>query len=875
MEIWNTFDTVIENGLSFTKVKKGYDTYEDTTGIIYFHDMDWNYAGYIDLYVSTCYYKHKTHLLYTSIRLDDTGSVAEFNTPMFIDSYDNVPSVNNYLFWSENSFTSESGDTNIIVKEHTEYKLREKEQVKPIDNSQDWTDTGRYRDDPTFEPIIDSCHCGAEYQWLLNGIICDGVNKCNKYKLQRKIDCDDVWEDVTPIIEKIGEVIEYDSSECGTYEYFEEWDDTPYCGYEINEKYNYNVVDTNKYVLKFAYIRKIDSDTWELVDCGVPLDYKLYYENSFECGWIGTKTETTTERICGIDAKEKYPSLANLVDTTKYDIHTNVHYETEPYPTNTDDMSEDEWVWKQTETTYTYEIVESGSCDCGYFYTQWDETDEYSCGSALGSGYTETTMYRKYINNKYCGGELIETTDEIDWRVYDSHSCECGYRMSGYTYDTEIGYEYVCGNGIEDLDENYMYYKTYYYTKCTDGSNFVFDKTKIKYQKASHSTSAVTECVFDEQTNANTTEVKTTYRTYYDQNDNKYVVVNCDGNDYVIDIVETKRSSNCGYRESWIVSGTVCCGNIDYANPIEFTIDSVEGDWTRNEFTFTSNPVFANGNAIEYIQFTLGSDGEIVLDYDISGHFNSTLGYAISDKLDKTEIYYFNQIAVEIESGQYVIKNVKKGTHLLGLRYKQSNTIEEARNNAIVKISARYESCTKYAKYNAELLHYSIDNGDTWIPFVPNEWRYGKLIEINSEECGYIPTLTQWKLLCPDVSADDYKTPEDIDECVECHTSQYAPSLFAIEYEQTSTDGGVTWKDTGRTRTEKLLKWKSPACGYEGDIYETRWTNEYCVGNNLYGTKTIWYSSDNGANWFEVEGSSSIELKEENSTECQTEEGGE
>lgn len=876
MEIWNKLQTIIMYNLTFTKVKKGYNIYPETTGKIYFYneDISTRGGGYIDLYTSTCYYKPTGDVPFTVTRLTDSSKVVEFNTPVVLGTYDSVNTCFNYLFWSESMNNPNTGETNIIIKEHTEYRRREKEQVKPTDDSQDWTDTGNYRDDPDFEPIVDSCHCSTEFRWLLNGTICDGVNKCKKYRLQRKIDCDSEWEDIRPEIDKIGEVIEYDSSECGTYEYKEEWDDTPYCGSELNEKYGYHLVPTNKYKLKYAYIKKIDSDTWEIVDCGIPLGYELLRENSFECGWIGTKEESTVEEdLCGSVVKEKYPTLTNIVETNKYDVYTIHHFETEPYPTNTDDMLEDEWVWKETGITYSATTVEANSCDCGYFYLQWDAVEEYSCGSALGSGYTETTKYQKYIENKYCGGNLLEPSGNIEWRVSDDESCECGYRISGYSIDESVGYEYVCGTGIEGLDEGYMYYKTYLYRECVDGSNREYDKSNIRYEKPRHSTVEEEECEYDESLSANTTLVVTRYRTYYDENEGDYKKVDCDG--YVIlNVTRYPLSSDCGYSEKWIASGTVCCGNIEYVNPLELNIVSTRGDWTVENNKFTSNTISGDSETLLKVEFSLNFNADVYINYDISSEANF-------DKFFYSDILPINNEDINPsrggvsgeKTGQYKISNVSRGYHIIFFKYQKDSGTDTGRDNVIVTLTAERTSCTEFAKYEAEYFTYSVDNGENWITPQPTEWRYGRLLETNSEECGYVPTLEHWILVCPDIT---YDTAVSGDSCTVCENYNGAPTMFAIEKKQISYDGGKTWNDVIplETRTEKILKWKADKCGYTGDITENRWTDEYCNGKDLYGTRTTWVSSDNGVSWKPIPESATIEIKEKNSPQCQGEEGG-
>ena len=280
MKIWNNIKTILEYNLTFDKIRKVANGFPEATGKLYFYDSSGERAGgYIDFFTSTCYYKPNGEVPFTATRLTDSSVVVSFGRGMLLGTYDNISCVNDYYFWSDD-MTSESG---VIVKEHTEYRMRQKEQVKPTDDSQDWTDTGKFRDDPDFDVIVDGCMCGAEFRWKLVGTICDGINKCNRYRLQRKDNCISNWVDYQPIVDKIGEIIEIESSECGTHEYKEEWDDTPYCGSELNEKYNYQLIPTNKYRIKYAYIKKIDSEDWELVNCGFPLGYELIKENSFEC----------------------------------------------------------------------------------------------------------------------------------------------------------------------------------------------------------------------------------------------------------------------------------------------------------------------------------------------------------------------------------------------------------------------------------------------------------------------------------------------------------------------------------------------------------------------------------------------------------------
>lgn len=862
MKVWNNFNIIQANGLSFTKIRKNSSKVVGKTGRIYFYNpSNKQNGGYIDIFTSICYYRTSNNKQYTATDLNNYKTTASFVGNMVISSYDNEQAANDYLYYSDSVGTT-------IKKTHSEYRMRQKEQVKPTDNSQDWIDTGRYRDSPDFDVLQDSCHCGQEYVWTMVGYLCDGINKCKKYRLQYKPDCSSIFIDYTPIIEKIGEIVEQSSSECGTHEY-EEVKEGTICGSEANELYGQSFPPFNKYETTYGYIRSYIGD-WERIHCDGPIKYDLLRENSFECGYYETRDDVETSEQCGSYIKTNYPTVPNIVDTNKYTFKIIHKMRTSPYPTNTDEMSRDEWVWFEENTEYQATILESNSCECGYFYLKNVPTDEYICGSELGEGYVSTTQYRKHIEYKYCGETQLEATGNQSWQASDSQSCECGYRVTGYSIDTT--YEYICGDSVDSLDNGYMYYKKYKFTSCTDGSNKVFDKTDIQYAKASHSSVYEDECLFDADTNANTTLKRTTYRTYYDENEQQNVKVFCNNEYIVLSVTETKKSSSCGYKERWIVDGEVCCGNIDFNNQPTLTIVSTEGAWIREGNKFTSNKIGNSQSTVLMINFSLNVGSNVYINYDISSEGCCDKLYT-SKVMDEpvasgTSVSY-STVTGGTKQDKYNLGFVNGGNHTVYLKYQKDSSVSSGRDNVIVNLTASNSTCTEFSRYNLEVFEYSIDSGTTWLRKDPSEYRYGSLIETNSEKCGYIPKLVQWKRLCPDITADDYKKPEDIDDCVVCKSQSNAPTLFAKEYEQESTDGGITWVNTGNERSEQMLKWKSPACGYTGDTYEYRWTDVSCDGVDLWGTRTSFVSYDNGANWEEVPNSTVRMIKEENSAQCQ------
>lgn len=1058
MNIWQNITSIVNNNLEFTKIKYRKVT-DDAKGYIYFDDGQ-GADCFIDMAIRYLYYlREPTEEYYTSYPLSN-GQVVELDTPMRISTYTKLDAVNNYLFWADDPDyeAPPEGEDNVptedtIIKiSSTELRLREKEQVRPTDQTQEWTDTGNFRDDSEYDVKKDDCSCGILFRWVSVGNICDGANLCDKLQFQRKIDCNSEWEVYQPEIYKVGEVIEYDSGICGTHEYKEDWLNDLFCGSYLNSEYSNDYVPTSKYKIKVPFIKKKTDKEWTQLNCKTIIDLELIKNNSFECGWESTKeTYEYDNDLCGNVAMEKYPKLTGLTSTNKYNVTITHHWKTEPYPTNTDDMTEDKWVWTETATTYSTTLAETDSCDCGYYYLQFDATEEYACGSELdiglnnvlyitnynngvisdayintnipitddlyyrikyrvryGSGgifigdidspsddndyrlfflsnygyldmesrrlsattfggtsktyemeigttyvknlstnsitgstsYTiadrnrplyiyapsnhdcdgvdiyyfkiynssglirdfipyeqngvvglydnvekkfyssdgngqfvaryntydiRTTQYRKYIENKYCGGVLLEPTGVEKWVVYDETSCECGYRVTSST--TEYDYTYVCGDTLGDgYDNGYMYYKKIVktYRQCVDGSNQELTNTQESYLKATHSESSVTTCVLNEEYNAYIDKLVTTYRTYYDENDKAYKLVECGGSNIVTNTSLTVKSKDCGWSEKWAVSGSVCCGNLEL-EPAIFTITETSGNWKRNNNQFTSNAISHSKSTTQTIKFTLSKDAKIDLKYNISSEGNY-------DKFYYSEIDGTSATLGEISGVKTgtVTFDTTAGEHSIILKYSKDGSNSSGRDNVIVTLGIADKQCNEYGKYNLEVYRYSTDSGNTWVTKVPEEYRYGSIIESKSEECGYIPRLEHWVLVCPDIT---YDTAQNGDECTICSTYNGAPTMFAIEKKQYSIDGGKTWTDVTplQTRTERILKWKADKCGYTGDTFEYRWTDTYCNGKNLMGTRTTFVSSDNGKTWSEVEGTSIIALKEENSSECQGE----
>ena len=154
--------------------------------------------------------------------------------------------------------------------------------------------------------------------------------------------------------------------------------------------------------------------------------------------------------------------------------------------------------------------------------------------------------------------------------------------------------------------------------------------------------------------------------------------------------------------------------------------------------------------------------------------------------------------------------------------------------------------CIGYDLYSIKKQECSYDNGETWFE-IQGELSASTLIESNSELCGY-------KVLCEWFDVDFDSANPDTYICED-------NTLYSVQKQMCSDDGGVTWVESGDTQIRKkdVIEYDSELCGYR-IIY--RWVdvpfdsadpNTYiCDGTNLYSVQKQQWSDDDGANWHDV-----------------------
>ena len=155
-----------------------------------------------------------------------------------------------------------------------------------------------------------------------------------------------------------------------------------------------------------------------------------------------------------------------------------------------------------------------------------------------------------------------------------------------------------------------------------------------------------------------------------------------------------------------------------------------------------------------------------------------------------------------------------------------------------VTVSGGYV-CSGTTKYSQEKKQYRVDGG-SWIDTDPLQTRQGStIIETDSTDCGYIAPQYRWY----QASASDYLCS--------------GTSKYYKEYYQISTDGGNTWNNVTPTQTRQgaLIESQSTDCGYIAPQY--RWytapNSDYiCSGTTKYEKQYYQVSYDGGTTWENV-----------------------
>ena len=303
-----------------------------------------------------------------------------------------------------------------------------KKQVS-TDRGYSWSDVVPYEYEAGEAIATHSVDCGyvppvePEYRWVeKTGVTeCSGTTKYSVEKLQVSYDSGSTWSDVDPEETRLGDVIEYDSTDCGYVP------DPIYRWIEVSGEYT--CVGTTK-CKKMKKQYSLDNGySWSDV---IPYEYEpgeAIEIHSTDCGYIVPIyrwVDDGTEFICsGASGYDKYQQEKEQVS---YDNGVS-------------------WQDVTPKETRIGSLIETGSTDCGYVPVQtiykWEYIDDV-CGSDSRlddaiEGVTGTVLVpndfmcsgtSKYEKDEVIvtfSGEVYHTGEYVLGDLIETGSTDCGY----------------------------------------------------------------------------------------------------------------------------------------------------------------------------------------------------------------------------------------------------------------------------------------------------------------------------------------------------------------------------------------------------------------------------------------------------------------
>lgn len=269
------------------------------------------------------------------------------------------------------------------------------------------------------------------YRWLtlIGEYLCENNNKYEKQKYQVSHDGGIVWEDVTPIQYRKGQLLESDSEDCG-------YVPDPQYRWKAAPTSDYMCSGTSKYYKVYYEVSYDGGQTWQHA---VPEQTKrgnLIEANSTDCGYIAPqyrwKDAATSDYMCS--------------GTTKY--------RKQYYQVSTDGGTT--WQNVSPEQTRRGSVIEYNSADCGYIAPQYRwytaPNTDYLCSG--------TTKYQKqYYQVSYNGGSTWQNVSPTQTRtgdVIETNSTDCGYIAPQYRWQKAASTDYACVNYDKHYKEYYQ-----------------------------------------------------------------------------------------------------------------------------------------------------------------------------------------------------------------------------------------------------------------------------------------------------------------------------------------------------------------------------------------------------------------------------------
>ena len=152
--------------------------------------------------------------------------------------------------------------------------------------------TNSYRIGSPYEENAAECGGGITmYRWTLDGFVCQGYDKYERYKRQVSHDNGGSWQDVVPGVYQRGNLLETNSKDCGYVEPIYRW---------TEDEGNTKCVEGDLYQMEKYQVSYDNGDSWQDVD---PPQYRqgsLIEEESSQCAiYEWRNMDIDTDWICG------------------------------------------------------------------------------------------------------------------------------------------------------------------------------------------------------------------------------------------------------------------------------------------------------------------------------------------------------------------------------------------------------------------------------------------------------------------------------------------------------------------------------------------------------------------------------------------------
>ena len=292
-------------------------------------------------------------------------------------------------------------------------------------------------------------------------------------------------------------------------------------------------------------------------------------------------------------------------------------------------------------------------------YTRWIDIEDVCVGKNLMKSQKEE------ISNN--GILYYESGDIRSTEIVKENCCACGYVNKEYRYDSTL-----CSSDITDTSR--IFYPS-------------LDSTSPTYKKS--------YALYDKY-----------YEWEYCYDD--YATIDTKTNKYKYILVE-ENSCSCGYTGlTWQWDGEeYICGNVLCGELPSFAINSVQGNWLRDGYTFTSNDINDSQITVERIYFSVSTPTTVTFTIDQSSE--TCCDYLVISNLDKqivsgsptstgSSYNYYNHKGKTTSSTSMTISDTNE--HFIELMYRKDGSQSSGRDNVIVTLSipntCAYDITSKY-----------------------------------------------------------------------------------------------------------------------------------------------------------------------------------